>query len=235
MPLVLPLLQQLQCRDSGFVQSVGRVLFFSLFSRAGSDVFWIKPLKTGTCRSPGSLQWAARVLSASVRPPSPNIERPSAHWAATLGGHHAETSPPRISASGSGCCRAAGVFADRKGASLPDSAGASGGRISARWPDRYCRSAHGQYLSDRLSQPFVIENRPGAGSNIATEAVIKSPPDGYTLLLVASANAINSTLYDKLSFNFIEDTAPVAPIVRQPFAMEVNLGAPAMTVSAFVA
>jgi tripartite-type tricarboxylate transporter receptor subunit TctC len=93
----------------------------------------------------------------------------------------------------------------------------------------------GQYLSDRLSQPFVIENRPGAGSNIATEAVIKSPPDGYTLLLVASANAINSTLYDKLSFNFIEDIAPVAPIVRQPFAMEVNLGAPAMTVSAFVA
>ena len=93
----------------------------------------------------------------------------------------------------------------------------------------------GQYLSDRLGQPFVIENRPGAGSNIATESVIKSPPDGYTLLLVASANAINSTLYDKLSFNFIEDIAPVAPIMRQPFVMEVNLSAPAMTVSAFVA
>jgi tripartite-type tricarboxylate transporter receptor subunit TctC len=93
----------------------------------------------------------------------------------------------------------------------------------------------GQYLSGRLGQPFVIENRPGAGSNIATESVIKSAPDGYTLLLVASANAINSTLYDKLSFNFIEDIAPVAATMRQPFVMEVNPSTPAMTVSAFVA
>jgi tripartite-type tricarboxylate transporter receptor subunit TctC len=93
----------------------------------------------------------------------------------------------------------------------------------------------GQYLSGRLGQPFVIESRPGAGSNIATESVIKSAPDGYTLLLVASANAINSTLYDKLSFNFIEDIAPVAATMRQPFVMEVNPSTPAMTVSAFVA
>src|SRR5262245_795418 len=72
----------------------------------------------------------------------------------------------------------------------------------------------GQWLSERLGQPFVIENRPGAGSNIATEAVVRAPADGYTLLLVTAANAINTTLYEKLSFNFIRDIAPVAgPIV----------------------
>ena len=74
----------------------------------------------------------------------------------------------------------------------------------------------GQWLSERLGQQFVIENRPGAGSNIATEAVVRAPPDGYTLLLVASANAINATLYDKLNFNFIRDIAPVASIIRVP-------------------
>ena len=74
----------------------------------------------------------------------------------------------------------------------------------------------GQWLSERLGQQFVIENRPGAGSNIATEAVVRAPPDGYTLLLVAPPNAINATLYDKLNFNFIRDIAPVAGIVRVP-------------------
>ena len=74
----------------------------------------------------------------------------------------------------------------------------------------------GQWLSERLGHPFIIENRPGAASNIATEMVVRAPADGHTLLLVASANASNATLYDKLSFNFIRDIAPVAGIIRVP-------------------
>jgi tripartite-type tricarboxylate transporter receptor subunit TctC len=93
----------------------------------------------------------------------------------------------------------------------------------------------GQSLSERLAQPFVIENRPGAGSNIAAEAVVKAPADGYTLLLVSSVNAINATLYDKLNFNFIRDIAPVASLLRQPQIMLVNPSFPAKTVPEFIA
>jgi tripartite-type tricarboxylate transporter receptor subunit TctC len=93
----------------------------------------------------------------------------------------------------------------------------------------------GQWLSERLGQPFVIENRPGAGTNIATEAVVNAPPDGYTLLLANMANAINATLYEKLNFHFIRDIAPVAGISQAPLIMVVNPSVPAKTVSEFIA
>jgi len=93
----------------------------------------------------------------------------------------------------------------------------------------------GQWLSERLGQPVVIENRPGAGGNVATEAVVRAAPDGYTLLSVSTSNAINATLYDKLSFNFIRDIAPIAGIVRVPNVMEVNPSFPAKTVLEFIA
>jgi tripartite-type tricarboxylate transporter receptor subunit TctC len=93
----------------------------------------------------------------------------------------------------------------------------------------------GQWLSERLGQQFVIENRPGAASNIGTEAVVKSPPDGYTLLLAGTPNTINATLYDKLNFNFIRDIAPVAGIVRFPLVMAVHPSVPAKTVPEFIA
>src|ERR1700757_4468678 len=93
----------------------------------------------------------------------------------------------------------------------------------------------GQWLSERLGQPFVIENRPGGGGNIATEAVVRAAPDGYTLLYVTTANASNATLYDKLNFNFIHDIAPVAPIASFPYIMVVNPSVPAKTLPEFIA
>jgi len=92
----------------------------------------------------------------------------------------------------------------------------------------------GQWLSEKLGQQFVIENRPGAGGNIGTEAVVNAPADGYTLLMVTSVNAINATLYDKLNFNFIRDIAPVASVHREPHVMEVNPSVQVKTVPEFI-
>jgi len=89
----------------------------------------------------------------------------------------------------------------------------------------------GQWLSERLGQSFVVENRPGAGGNIATEAVVRATPDGYTLLLVGPANTINATLYEKLNYDFMRDTALVASIARISYVMQVHASFPAKTVS----
>jgi tripartite-type tricarboxylate transporter receptor subunit TctC len=92
----------------------------------------------------------------------------------------------------------------------------------------------GQWLSERLGQQFVIENRPGGGANIGTEAVVRSAPDGYTLLLISASHAINATLFDKLNFNFIRDIATIAGVMRTPLVMEVNPAVPVRTVTEFV-
>jgi tripartite-type tricarboxylate transporter receptor subunit TctC len=93
----------------------------------------------------------------------------------------------------------------------------------------------GQWLSERLGQPFVIENRPGAGSNIATELVVRAPADGYTLLLVTTANAVNATLYDKLNYVFMRDIAPVGGLIRVPVVVEVNPAVPVKTIPELIA
>jgi len=92
----------------------------------------------------------------------------------------------------------------------------------------------GQWLSERLGQQFVIENRPGAGSNVGTEAVVNAPPDGYTLLLVGASSAINATLYEKLNFNFLRDIIPVAGIISIPFIIAVGPSFPTKTISEFI-
>ena len=91
-----------------------------------------------------------------------------------------------------------------------------------------------QWLTEKLGQPFTIENRPGAGNNVGTKAVIDAPPDGYTMLLVNPANGINATLYKNLNYNFIRDIEPVAGLVRAPNVMEVNPNFPAKTVAEFI-
>ena len=93
----------------------------------------------------------------------------------------------------------------------------------------------GQWLSERLGTPFIIENRPGAGSNLGTEVVVNAPPDGYTLLNLSSANATNATMYDNLNFNFIRDIAPVASLVRFPYVLEVSPSVPVKTVPELIA
>src|SRR6202162_3452607 len=93
----------------------------------------------------------------------------------------------------------------------------------------------GQWLSQRLGYQFVIENRPGAGSNLATEVVVRAPPDGHTLLLVGTPNAINATLYDNQNFDFIRDIAPVASLIRGALVMLVHPSVPAKTLPEFIA
>jgi tripartite-type tricarboxylate transporter receptor subunit TctC len=93
----------------------------------------------------------------------------------------------------------------------------------------------GDYLSRKMGQQFIIDNRPGAGNNIGTEAVVSAPPDGYTVLLVNPANGINATLYKKLPFNFVRDIAPVGGLIRVPNVMEINPDVPAKTVAEFIA
>jgi tripartite-type tricarboxylate transporter receptor subunit TctC len=92
----------------------------------------------------------------------------------------------------------------------------------------------GQWLSERLGQQFIVENRPGAASNIGTEVVVNAPPDGYTLLVVTSVNTVNATLYERLNFNLIRDIAPVASLHREPFVVEVNPSVPVKTVPEFI-
>src|SRR5262245_20765169 len=93
----------------------------------------------------------------------------------------------------------------------------------------------GQWLSERLGQQFIIENRPGGGGNIGIEAAVRSPTDGYTLLVVGTTAAINATLFERLNYNFIRDIAPVASIVRVPHVMQVNPSLPVATVPEFIA
>jgi len=93
----------------------------------------------------------------------------------------------------------------------------------------------GQWLQEKLGQPFIVQNKPGAGTNLGTEMVVRSAPDGYTLLLITVGNAINATLYGNMTFNFIRDIAPVAALVRTPLVMEVNPSLPVKTVAEFIA
>jgi tripartite-type tricarboxylate transporter receptor subunit TctC len=124
------------------------------------------------------------------------------------------------------------------------------GAVAQAWPNRPLRwligypaggstdlvaRIMGQWLSERLGQPVVIENRPGAGTNLATQAVVNAPPDGYTLLLAVATNAINATLYESLPFNFIRDIAPVAGFAEFPLVMEVAAALPAKNVAEFIA
>jgi tripartite-type tricarboxylate transporter receptor subunit TctC len=108
------------------------------------------------------------------------------------------------------------------------------GSAAGSAPDVIARLV-GPRLSERLGQPIIVDDRPGGGSNIATQAVVNAPPDGYTLLFVTNAHAINATLYDKLNFNFIRDIAPVASLIRLPFVMVVNPSVPAKTVVELIA
>jgi len=107
--------------------------------------------------------------------------------------------------------------------------------FAAGGPNDILARLMGQWLSDRLGQPFIVENRPGASGNIATEVVARSAPDGYTLMTVSPANAVNATLYEKLNFDFVRDIAPVATMFGGPFVVTVNPAVPASTVPELIA
>jgi tripartite-type tricarboxylate transporter receptor subunit TctC len=148
---------------------------------------------------------------------------------------HHETSTPALSASGSGRCRLPGPFTRRLGSELSDQPL----RLILGYPpggsaDITARLT-GQWLSERLGQPVIIESRPGAATNLATEAVVRAAPDGYTLLLIAPANAINATLYDKLNFNFLRDIEPIAGIIRFPNVVVVNPSLPIKSIPELIA
>ena len=121
------------------------------------------------------------------------------------------------------------------GARLSGSTRTSNRRFSSRFHPRHYRAPDCSGLSERLGKQIIVDNRPGAASNIGTELVVRAPPDGYTLLGATGANAINATLYENLTFNFISDIAPVASIVRAALVMTVNLSVPAETVPQFIA
>ena len=106
--------------------------------------------------------------------------------------------------------------------------------VAAGGPNDTVTRLIGQWLSERLGQQFVIENRTGAGGNIATEAVVRASPDGYTLLICGTANAVNASLYEKLDFNFIRDIAPVAGLVRLPLVLIVHPSVPTKTAAELI-
>ena len=147
--------------------------------------------------------------------------RPSRRRLLSLAGVAA--APPGIGADGSGASLSEPDLCASSSAFPPAARTTFSARLIAQW------------LSDRLGQPFVVENRPGASGNIATEAVVRAPADGYTLLLVGPANAIGASLYANLSFNFLRDIAPVAGITREPLVMVVHPSVPATTVAQFIA
>ena len=186
-------------------ESVGRLLFLP-FLTGRKRCILLKPLRTGTCRNPDHCNGSTGAIGE--RPTSSPI--PSALRG---GRRHAETSPPQHSlhlAAGAAALPAVSRFA--RAQAYPSRPVRLIVGFPAGGPTDIVARLMGQWLSERLGQPFVIENRPGAGSNIATEAVVRAPPDGYTLLMVGPADAVNATLYEKLNFNFIRDIAPVAGI-----------------------
>jgi hypothetical protein len=148
--------------------------------------------------------------------------------------HRHETSPSQFSIFGNRRRRDASPVARCIGVRLSNASGAHHRWFSARRSVRHCGAALSPMAVAAASPKFIVENRPGASSNIAAEEVVQAPADGYTLLLVTATNAINATLYDHLSFNFIRDVAPVSGVVRVPNVMVINPSVPADTLPAFI-